>query len=175
MDVQLTENSISDVCDRLRALPADVQLKGARFAGRKAANIIADAARSNAERLDDPTTAESIAKNIDVRFATKTFRRTGNPAFRIGVLGGAQQYANTRANKRKGRVGSAYKTAGDKSNPGGDTWYWRQLEFGNKNAAPKPVLRAAMQQHADTAVGVFAVELSRWIDNYIKRQAKLRG
>ncbi len=64
------------------------------------------------------------------RLSTKTLwsasaaRRFAEPAiqhFVSGVMGGAGQYANTKANVRKGRAGKSYNTAGDKGNPGGDT------------------------------------------------------
>lgn len=54
---------------------------------RKAANVIRDRARNNAARVDDPLTKEAIYKNIVVTFSSKTFRRTGDPTFRVGIMG----------------------------------------------------------------------------------------
>lgn len=175
MENQFSPAALQELGHRFDALPRDVQLKGARYAGRKAANIIAEAARQNAGRLDDPETAENIAANIVVRFSSRTFRRNGNVAFRIGVLGGAQQYADTKQNRRKGRVGQAYATDGNKNNPGGDTWYWRQVEFGNKNSAPHPFMRPAMQQNIDPAISEFARQLNGWMDRYFKKLPPIRG
>lgn len=75
--------------DKLKALPDAFRYKGARFALRKAANLVRDAAQQNARKLDDPATASVIAENIAVRFSSRTFKRTGNVMFRVGVMGGA--------------------------------------------------------------------------------------
>jgi hypothetical protein len=86
-------------------------------------------AQEAALRIDDPTTAEVIAKNVSVRWSSKRFNSTGDLAFRVGVLGGARQYGNTKENVRKGRVGASYKTGGDKGNPGGDITPRHSLSF----------------------------------------------
>lgn len=153
----------------LGGLKADIRYKGARYAMRRAALLVRDAAVRNAQRLDDPQSPQDISKNITVRFSTSTFRRTGDVLFRVGVLGGARAYANTKANVRKGRAGSAYKTDGDKTNPGGDTWYWRMLEFGTENMQAKPFMRPALSQNADAATDEAAKQLSTWLDRYFRR------
>lgn len=83
-------------------------------------------ARENAKRLDDPKTAENIAKNITIKVNGKRFNSHGAIYGRVGVTGGAE--------KDKGGGGS-----------GGDTYYWRFLEFGwipaNKNRKGKSVRR----------------------------------
>lgn len=175
MEAKFSPQALQEIDQRFKGLAKEVQEKGARFAGRKAANLIAEAARQNAQRLDDPDTAENIAKNIVVRFSSRSFRRTGDVIFRVGILGGAAQYGNTRQNRRMGRVGKAYATGGSASNPGGDTWYWRQVEFGNKNAAPHPFMRPALQNNIDPAISEFARQLNAWLDRYFKKQAAIRG
>lgn len=83
-------------------------------------------ARENALKLDDPKTAENIAKNITTKVNSKRFYSHGAVYGRVGVIGGAQ--------KDKGGGG-----------PGGDTYYWRWHEFGwipaNKNSKGKSVSR----------------------------------
>lgn len=83
-------------------------------------------ARQNALKLDDPKTAESIAKNIAIKVNSKRFNSHGAIYGRVGVTGGAQQ--------GKGGGGS-----------GGDTYYWRFLEFGwipaDKNSKGKSIRR----------------------------------
>src|SRR5690554_1060777 len=106
---------LDEALDKLVGLPIAYRRKGVRFAGRKAANVIRDAAASNAQRHDDPRTPESIARNIAIRFSNKTFRRTGDVSFRIGVLGGAKSPA----------IASGELVGNGKRNPGGDTFYWR--------------------------------------------------
>lgn len=151
------------------ALKSDIRYKGARYALRRGALLVRDAAVRNAQRVNDPQTPEDISKNITIRFSTSTFRRTGDVLFRVGVLGGARAYANTRANVRKGRAGAAYKTEGDKTNPGGDTWYWRMVEFGTENMPANPFMRRALSENAEAATDETAKQLNTWLDRYFRR------
>ncbi len=146
--------------------------KGGRFALRKAAQVIQRQAIENARRVDDPATAESIEKNIAVRWSGRRFKRTGDLMFRVGVLGGARQYANTKQNRRVGRVGNTYATSGDKSNPGGDTWYWRFLEFGTARTRAQPFLRPAAQEAAGKAVDEFVTQYNKAIERALRRAQK---
>lgn len=172
--VEVSLTGLESLLGKMEAVSEVTRNKAGRFALRKAANIIRDRARSNASRVDDPLTKEAIHKNIVASFSSKQFRRTGDLAFRVGVMGGARQYANTKANVRKGRAGRTYKTAGDKGNPGGDTWYWRFLEFGTEHASAKPVLRPAMNGVDNAVISVFAEEMEKAIDRAI-RQATKKG
>lgn len=152
---------------KLKGLSDDLQYKGGRFALRKAANIIRDRAQQNAARLDDPATANEIAKNIVVRWSTRTFRATGDLAFRIGVLGGAKQ------------TSQAYKDLGivagrGKSNPGGDTFYWRFLEFGTARTRAQPFMRPALRESADQVQTEFVRQYDKAIDRALRKQAGAR-
>lgn len=172
--VEVSLNGLDSLLGKMEAVSDVTRNKAGRFALRKAANLIRDRARSNAARIDDPLTKEAIYKNIVASFGSREFRRTGDLTFRVGVMGGARQYANTKANVRKGRVGRTYKTAGDKGNPGGDTWYWRMLEFGTEHAAARPIIRPAMNGIDGPVINVFAEEMEKAIDRAI-RQAMKRG
>ena len=94
--------------------------------------------------------------------------------FRVGVLGGARQYANTRENVRKGRAGQSYRTDGDKGNPGGDTWYWRLLEFGTEKMGAQPIFRPVPSQAGQAAADEFVRQYSKKIDRVL-RQAKKKA
>jgi HK97 gp10 family phage protein len=173
--LQMTEftiNGLEALLGKLENLKQDVRFKSGRAALRKAANVIAAAAKQNASRLDDAGTAESIEKNIAIRWDNKRAKATGDLAFRIGVLGGARQYAKTRQNVRKGKDGDTYVTGGDKTNPGGDTWYWRLLEFGTEHSASRPLMRDAAARASGDAVNTFATEYSKAVDRAIRRAAK---
>lgn len=170
VDIEFKLEGMDAVIRKMRALPVDVRKKGARFAGRKAANLIRDAAIQNATKIDDPQTREQIAKNVAVRFANREFRKTGDVMFRVGIMGGARQYANTRENRRKRRAGEAYATAGSSSNPGGDTFYWRFVEFGTQKAQARPFMRPALEQNIGPATDEFARQMNGWLDRYFRRQ-----
>lgn len=126
---------------KMQALPDKVAYNAARRALRKGANVIRDKARAGAARVNDPKTPETISKNIVAKAGAKKYDRSrGGPAFRIGVLGGARDMS------KYGEVNGA-----GKENPGGDTFYWRFLEFGTSKMAAQPFMRPAMNQGADAA------------------------
>lgn len=170
--VEVSLTGLESLLGKMEAVSEVTRNKAGRFALRKAANIIRDRARSNASRVDDPLTKEAIHKNIVASFSSKQFRRTGDLSFRVGVMGGARQYANTKANVRKGRAGKTYKTSGDKGNPGGDTWYWRFLEFGTEHTSARPILRPAMNGVDNDVINVFSTEMGKAIDRAIRLATK---
>lgn len=163
---------VDELINTLKAVTHETKHKGGRAALRKAARVVAASAQRGALALDDPQTAKSIAKNIDVRWSRKDFRRTGNMVFRVGVLGGAKQYASTKDNVRKGRAGKSYKTGGSKDNPGGDTFYWRFLELGTEKSGAQPFLRPALTNNVDLATSTFISEYEKALDRAIRRAAK---
>ncbi|MFQ9622177.1 MAG: HK97-gp10 family putative phage morphogenesis protein [Enterobacteriaceae bacterium] len=55
---------------------------------------------------------------------------------------------------------------------GGDTWYWRFLEFGTEHAAAKPILRPAMNGVDTDVINIFALELEKAIDRAVRSAAK---
>lgn len=141
---------------KLKTLSDDAQFKGGRFAGRKAANVIKEAMEREALRVDDPATAESIARNIAVRFSPRTFRRTGDIKYRVGVRGGAASKAQNQAN------------------PGGDTFYWRFLNFGtDKIKQPKIALEKAAQSVESEVFQTFRVQYEKAIDRAIRRAKRV--
>ena len=87
--VEYTLTGVDELMGKLESISDDMKRKGGRAALRKAANVIANRAKANAQRLDDPETGRSIADNIAVRWNGREFKRNGNLAFRIGVLHGA--------------------------------------------------------------------------------------
>lgn len=131
---------------RLRSLPVKLQKKGIQSSLRKGANKVKRAIVANARALDDPDTDESIAKNIYVQTDNRHFKRTGNIKMRVGVLGGGKTKAQN----------SSY--------PGGDTWYWRLLEFGTVNMPAQPFIRPALQSTQGIITDTVAGSLSVYID-----------
>ena len=126
---------------KMRAIPDKAAYNAGKRGLRKGANVIRNMARANAARLDDSLTPESIAKNIVVKGGAKKYdKNRGGPAMRIGVLGGARDMS--KYGEFKG---------GGKANPGGDTWYWRLLEFGTSKMGARPFMRPAMNSGAGAA------------------------
>jgi HK97 gp10 family phage protein len=150
--IQVELVGLDKTLDRLRNFSSEVAKKSARNALRKAANVIKDQAVANALALNDPTTTESVFKNIRVQFASRSTRRTGDPMMRVGVLGGAKKSEQTAA-----------------TNPGGDTWYWRLLEFGTENMEARPLMRKAVDQRMMSVFDVFAYELDTQVKKLDKK------
>jgi len=160
------------VTKRIKELGPKLQKRGAVAAARKGANVIRNQARANARELDDPDTAAIIAKNIVVQNSTRSGKRIGGVFMRIGVLGGARATgkAAQRAAQRRARTGQASleelgEIAGaGKNNPGGDTWYWRLLEFGTKNMPARSFMRRAANANHQKVVDEIGVELAKQVD-----------
>lgn len=156
---------VEELMGKLKALENEPRRKTTRFALRKAANIVRDAAKRGAERLDDPQTAENIAENVAVRWDGRHFRRTGDLKFSVGVRGGAKGVAAAVGELRgKG-----------KNNPGGDTYYWRFLEFGTSKMRAQPFMRPALESNTDTATAEFMQQFEKAITRAIRRANKAKG
>jgi len=167
-DIKVTVSPKSSVLvNRLKDFNDKVQKKASRKAARKAMTIVRKAAIVNAKAFDNPLTPEMIWKNVTVQEATKSSKRVGGIVMRVGVRGGAKQYANTRANVRSRKAGKTYKTLGSSGNPGGDTWYWRFVEFGTSNQPAKRFLRDALESNAQAVTDSLTRELSKEIDKLV--------
>jgi HK97 gp10 family phage protein len=161
---------LDGVLEKMRKLGPDLAKKGARTAMRKAANVVRDAAKEGWRRVDRPETPNNIANNVAIAFSSKAFRANGDVMMRVGIRGGARQpYANTRANRRSGRVGQTHATEGS-------TYYWRFLEFGffsvkaGRDIPPQHVMRDALSQNVEQATTVAVVELNKAIDRYCAKE-----
>lgn len=159
---------LDEVQEKLRRLGNERKAKNAATrASRKAMNIVKKEARENAKRLDDKDSPEKIWKNIIVK-AGKT-KGVDNVVMKVGVKGGARQYGANADNRRAGRVGRRYQTQGDKKNPGGDTWYWRLVEYGSANNNATPFMRPALNNNTDAVQAEFARAYKEELDKEIAK------
>ena len=159
MDLEHVEG-LDEVVGKLKKLSQRSGRNAMRRALRKGANVIRDAARDNAKRLDDPQSSNRIWKNIVSQGGgSKLERRMGGPVMRVGVRGGAKS--------KKG--GGTYHVGGSKANPGGDTWYWRLLEFGTSKMRARPIMRPAASQKAGTAATTIAAAMDKELDKEIAK------
>ncbi|WCD82994.1 HK97-gp10 family putative phage morphogenesis protein [Pseudomonas sp. TUM22785] len=169
-DIEFALGGIDSLLGKLDAVSDDLKRRSGRSALRRAARLVAEAARNNARKLDDPETRQSIAANIVVRWDRRRHRRTGDLAFRVGVLGGAKQTNNYHT--RRGRPSREYQVDGDSGNPGGNTFYWRFLEFGTRHIRAEGFMRRSLAENIQAATGTFLSEYEKSIDRAIKRAAK---
>lgn len=88
-------------------------------AAKDAMEIVLNDATDRAYRLDDPSTAKTVAKNVTMIERKAVGRETGTVIFSVGV-------------RTKGRL------------PGRNTWNWWYLEMGTEHARAHPFLRPAL-------------------------------
>jgi HK97 gp10 family phage protein len=163
-DIKTNVSGGRAIVDKLSKLPTKLQEKAGKVAARKAMGIVRRAAQSASKALDDPNSSERIWKNVYLQQSRRGSKAVGGVMMRVGILGGARQYGNTKANIRKGRAGQSYQTGGSKSNPGGDTWYWRLVELGTEKVPARPFLRPALENNAHAVTSTLITELSKNID-----------
>lgn len=158
MDIDLI--GLQELQRRLKGLGNEKQLKkAARSSLRKGAAPVRKSAQDGAKRIDDPETAEMIYKNVVVRGGgARGERRVGGAMVRVGILGGARNMSKY----------GEFKGAG-KSNPGGDTWYWRLIEFGTSQHADRPFMRPALASNTGKATDLFVqdfnLQIARLLNN----------
>lgn len=172
MEVKI--EGIEALSKRLEGMKYEAQRAGGRFALRKAAQVVRDAAKKNAMRINDPQTSEEIFRNITERWGSRYNKRTGDLMFRVGVLGGVFGKLNgdvtgsygskfTKATRARGAISSG---------PGGDTRHWGYVEFGTEKMAAQPFLRPALEQNIPQVTRVFITEWNKSIDRAIKKAGK---
>ena len=153
--VELNIQGLDELNKKLEQLGnSKIAKRIARKAGRQAMNLVRDAARNNAKAIDDPETREKIHKNITTQ-GGKT-RNSSEIKIRVGVRGGAAMNANS---DREGLAGLS----------GGNTTYWRHLEFGNSKMPATPFMRPALENNITQVtakfVDVFGTEIDKEIAN----------
>jgi HK97 gp10 family phage protein len=150
---------LAPVLAKLKALSGKPAKKAIRAALRKGANIVKASAQTRARQFDDPATPENIAKAITVG-SKKT--KGDEIGMRVGVKGGAKQYANNAKNRRDGKAGKQYET-------GGNVFYWRFLEFGTQNMPAQPFMRPALAENVPKVTVTFVSELDKAIDKIVSK------
>lgn len=183
--VEFKLTGIDNLLSKLDTISDDMKNKGGRSALRKAANIVRDKARTNAQKVDNPLTKEAIYKNITARWNNRNFRRTGDLSFRVGVIGGAKAPLSDQEKRktdlrRKRKNQTSLSDLGEfsgagKNNPGGDTFYWRFLEFGTQKMRAQPILRPALNGANSDVVNAFITEYEKAIDRAIARAQQKGG
>lgn len=156
-DFSVKMNGVDELAKKLDGLKYDMAKKGGRFALRKAAQVIRNQARQNAQRVDDSQTGRSIARNIVEKWNGRLNRQTGDLGFRVGVNQGAVL-------PKKGE-------RPDES-AGGPTPHWRLLEFGTEKMRARPFMVPAMESSAQQATDTFITEYGKAIDRALKRAGK---
>jgi len=158
--VAMSVKGLDNVLHNLQELDTRIIRRATTSAIRAGAGVIRDAARVNARALDDPGTPAQIYRNIVARSIRRrdVVRQGGDAGARVGVLGGARDLS------KQGEI----KGAGS-GNPGGDTFYWRFLEFGTQHMAARPILRPAAEENKTQAFNATAEQLRKRVDIELSR------
>ena len=154
---KLDDKAVDAMLDKMAKLGTKYATNATRRALNKGAVPIRDQAKRNATLLDDSLTAEKIYENIVIRNGrtrVKTDIKT-----RVGILGGARDM------EKYGEI-----KAGGKDNPGGDTWYWRLVEFGTSRTAAKPFMRPAMMTKQVEAYNNIVAAMTTELDKEIAKR-----
>lgn len=154
MDIKVNVAGLAEIERKLKLLPERVGRNAMRRALRKGANVIRDAARANAKRIDDPETREMIWKNIAVSGGgRRREKQAGGPMMRVGVRGGARPL----------------KRGTDTGLPGGNTTYWRFVELGTSQARAQPFLTPAGVEKAQAAYDAIAADAIKQLDKELSK------
>lgn len=169
-DAQWDLKGFDRVIAKMQNLPVEIRGKAGRSALGRAVRVVTNAAKQNAQKIDDPETAEVIAKNIAQQFATKYQKSTGDLMYRVGVRGGVFGKLN---GDSTGVYGSKFtvktrKRGAISSGPGGDTRHWGYVELGTETAQANPFLLPALVQNIRAVETKFAAELEAAIDKVVK-------
>ncbi len=173
---------IEELTAKFGAINYDLKFKGGRFSLRKAADIVRISAKKNAYKINDWETANTIAENVVLRFSNKRFKSSGDLMFRVGVLGGARltSEAQRRRKRRKSGAGLTLEELGEisgkgKDNPGGDTFYWRFVEFGTEKTSAHPFMRPALENNVSSATKEFVSQYGKSMNRAIKKASKVNS
>ena len=139
---QFSIDGMDDILKKLEELANAEQSKALKAGLTKGAAEVRKAARANAKALDDTTTDEKIFQNIK-----------------------SLQWKVKKGRKYLGRsVGVDNKTGS-----GGDTYYWRFLEFGTKRTRAKPFLLPALESEQNKALEAMTEGAQAMIDKITKQ------
>lgn len=159
--MQIKVEGMAELAKALKALPAEIAGKNGgplRKAIGRAAVVIRDDARRRA-----PVDTGNLRDNIIA--VRKRKSPQGTEGYFVEVRRKRRKYANTRANRRKGRVGKTYESLGE-------AYYGMFVELGTAKMPAQPFLRPAFESKKVEAVETFRVELAKGIDQAAR---KLRG
>lgn len=150
--MQLKVEGLAELAKALSELPQELSGKNGgplRKAIGRAAVVIRDEARRRA-----PVRSGVLRENIVAARHRKS--KQGNEGYFVEVRRKKRRYANTKANRQKGRVGGVYSYAGE-------AYYGMMVELGTKHMRARPFLRPAFEAKKVEAAEVFRAEFAKAI------------
>jgi HK97 gp10 family phage protein len=147
MNIDMKVEGLAALNKALLELPLQVRGAPLRTATRKAAMVIRNDARAKA-----PVDTGLLKREI-ITSRSRSQSAEGRETFVVMVKQLTKRYANTKANRRKNRVGRKFKTEGL-------AYYWKFLEFGTSKMAARPFMRKAFEAKKEEAVRILQQELN---------------
>ncbi|WP_407475949.1 HK97-gp10 family putative phage morphogenesis protein [Acinetobacter baumannii] len=166
-DVDVKIEGLDEVLRKMGVLKDKRKIRNAAMrAARKAMAIVRDAAKQNAKHLDDPATREAIYENITMS-PGKT-RNNNYVRMRVGIMGGAATNKDSKKivfkERRKKGQPKQEIDADSIALPGGNTRYWRHLEFGTSQIPATPFMRPALANNVQKVTDTFSQSFSAELD-----------
>ena len=152
-------NGLKELNAALLELPLKIRGRPLRAAVAKAAKVVRDEARRKA-----PVDTGLLKREI-IHTRSRSQSAEGRETYIVLIRQLMKKYADTRRNRRAGRVGKRYKVEGQ-------AFYWKFLEFGTSKMSARPFLRPAFESRQQEAVRVMADQLKTEIEKQARKLAK---
>lgn len=135
-------DGLAEALEKMKNMRVQTKNKHIRKALKKALVPIRDQVKANARNIDDPKTVEKVWKNVQIQSGKS---KKGEFRYRVGIKGGAKQSSD----KKRGT--------------GGNTWYFRLIEFGTRFFPAIPFIRTAFEMKKGEAIEIFIYEIRKGI------------
>ncbi|EPG2416581.1 HK97-gp10 family putative phage morphogenesis protein [Stenotrophomonas maltophilia] len=163
MAEQVSIQGLDGLLRSLREAPKAIQGRAVQAGMRKGGNVIRDDARRRAPKESGFMASQIVTRRANSRSRQRAGVGQGGEYFTVGVkTGRRRKYANTKRNRRRGRVGKVYEEAGW-------AYYWRFVEFGTKKMRASPFLTPAGEAKGPEAAQVIINETWAALDKQLKK------
>lgn len=163
MSEQVSIQGLDGLLRSLREAPKAIQGRAVQAGMRKGGNVIRDDARRRAPKESGFMASQIVTRRANSRSRQRAGVGQGGEYFTVGVkTGRRRKYANTKRNRRRGRVGKVYEEAGW-------AYYWRFVEFGTKKMRASPFLTPAGEAKGPEAAQVIINETWAALDKQLKK------
>ena len=162
MAEQVSIQGLDGLLRSLREAPKAIQGRAVQAGMRKGGNVIRDDARRRAPKATGFMASQIVTRRANSKSRQRAGVGQGGEYFTVGVkTGRRRKYANTKRNRRRGRVGRVYEESGW-------AYYWRFVEFGTKNMRASPFLTPAGETKGPEAAQVIIDETWAALDKQLK-------
>lgn len=145
---------LEEAMKKLNEMTQNVSKKHVKKALRKAAKPVLEAAKKNAQNINDAGTAADISKNLVIRAGKAQDKNSAK--VRVGVKGGGEFWRTHENMQRKGKPRQPNPHFTPVPN---DTRHFWLVEFGTAKTKAQPFMRPALESNIQNATDTFAESL----------------